>query len=113
MNTYYSADYIIPISSSPIKNGYIAVNEANVIQGLYTEYDAKQMGVANVKRLDGIIVPGFVNTHCHLELSWLKGRIERGNGLIPFIKDVIRLGRGRKEDNLEAMRVADQEMFQT
>ncbi|MGV3706917.1 MAG: amidohydrolase family protein [Arcticibacter sp.] len=112
MNTYYSADYIIPISSSPIKNGYIAVNEANVIQGLYTEYDAKQMGVANVKRLDGIIVPGFVNTHCHLELSWLKGRIERGNGLIPFIKDVIRLGRGRKEDNLEAMRVADQEMFQ-
>lgn len=112
MNTYYSADYIVPVSSRPIKNGYIAVNEANVIQGIYNEYDAERMGVSNVKRLEGIITPGFINTHCHLELSWLKGKIEQKKGLIPFIKEVIRSGRTRQEDNIPAMVEADREMFQ-
>lgn len=111
MNTYYSADYILPASSPPIRNGYIAVNEANAIQGIYTEYDADLLELPKVKRLKGIIVPGFVNTHCHLELSWLKGKIKRGEGLVPFIKQVIRSGRSRQEDHLPAMRKADKEMY--
>lgn len=112
MNTYYSADYILPASSPPIKNGYIAVNDSQIIQGVYTEYEAELMGLPKVQRHSGIIVPGFVNTHCHLELSWLKGKIEQKKGLVPFIGDVIRLGRSRPGDNLEAMYNADQEMFQ-
>lgn len=112
MNTYYSADYILPASSPPIKNGYIAVNEAHVIQGVYTEYEAEIRGIPKVKRLGGVIVPGFVNSHCHLELSWLKGKIGRRSGLVPFIKEVIRLGRSKQEDTIEDMHSADRMMFQ-
>ncbi|WP_407426591.1 amidohydrolase family protein [Arcticibacter sp.] len=112
MNTYYSADYILPASSPPIKNGYVAVNEAQIIQGLYTEYEAEVRGFPKGKRLKGVIVPGFVNTHCHLELSWLKGKIERNKGLVPFIKDVIRLGRSKHGDTVESMYHADRTMFE-
>jgi cytosine/adenosine deaminase-related metal-dependent hydrolase len=37
---------------------------------------------------DGILMPGFVNAHCHLELSHMKGAIAEGTGLIPFLQQV-------------------------
>lgn len=36
----------------------------------------------------GVVCPGFVNAHCHLELSYLKGKIERHTGMVPFLKAV-------------------------
>ncbi len=42
----------------------------------------------HVQHYDGIICPGFVNVHCHLELSHLKGAIPEHTGLVPFLKQV-------------------------
>lgn len=38
---------------------------------------------------EGVIAPGFVNAHCHLELSHMKGIIPQRTGLIPFLQHVI------------------------
>jgi aminodeoxyfutalosine deaminase len=59
----------------------------------------------------GILCPGFVNAHCHLELSYLKGKIREGTGLDEFIRCVEAL---RKEDTgeiLPAMEKAEDEMI--
>lgn len=39
---------------------------------------------------EGILLPGFVNAHCHLELSHLRGAIPQGTGLIPFLQAVVK-----------------------
>jgi cytosine/adenosine deaminase-related metal-dependent hydrolase len=39
----------------------------------------------SVEFFNGIIVPGFVNCHCHLELSFLKNEIHAGHGLADFL----------------------------
>ncbi len=37
---------------------------------------------------EGILAPGFVNAHCHLELSHMKGLIPEHTRLIPFLKNI-------------------------
>lgn len=43
---------------------------------------------ADTVHYEGILCPGFVNVHCHLELSHIKGIIPERTGLIPFLKNV-------------------------
>ena len=57
---------------------------------------------------DGFLCPGFVNMHCHLELSHLKGKFAEKTGLVGFI-DQMRLSR-HGENILEAISNADREM---
>jgi cytosine/adenosine deaminase-related metal-dependent hydrolase len=42
-----------------------------------------------MEKLDGILMPGLINSHCHLELSHLKGVIPPGTGLVPFLISVV------------------------
>src|SRR5688572_11779407 len=53
---------------------------------------------ANVRHYEGIICPGFVNAHCHLELSHMKDAIPEHTGLIPFLKQVFFTRNGFTEE---------------
>ena len=82
-----SAHKIYPISSSPIENGVIIIDENGKIIALdvMDKHDA-----TTVEFFNGVIVPGFINAHCHLELSHLQGVAQTGTGLIDFISQVIK-----------------------
>ncbi len=60
--------------------------------------------------IEGIITPGHINTHCHLELSHLKGKAPTGTGLIPFITHVVTSRDASPEAIHEAIVSADKEM---
>jgi cytosine/adenosine deaminase-related metal-dependent hydrolase len=67
----------------------------------------------------GVLTPGFVNCHCHLELSHMKGVIRERTGLVDFLSSVIRLrgetnpvDRLHQEDAVRsAIAAAEQEML--
>jgi cytosine/adenosine deaminase-related metal-dependent hydrolase len=51
----------------------------------------------------GVLVPGFLNAHCHLELSHLRGAIAPGGGFAGFARGmrVARAGGEERAENLE------------
>jgi cytosine/adenosine deaminase-related metal-dependent hydrolase len=60
---------------------------------------------------EGILTPGFVNAHCHLELSHLKDKIARHTGIVDFGLSVIRHRHDvPEEQQLELMQDADRAM---
>jgi cytosine/adenosine deaminase-related metal-dependent hydrolase len=64
-----------------------------------------------IEVLRGLLTPGFINAHCHLELSHLKGAIPEKTGLVDFVQQVMgkrSLTAGLKQD---AMQKADTEMY--
>ena len=67
----------------------------------------------DIEIFEGILSPGFVNAHCHLELSHLKGKIPRGTGLIDFAFAVMG-GRQADTEAIEsAMSDAEEDMRRT
>jgi cytosine/adenosine deaminase-related metal-dependent hydrolase len=66
----------------------------------------------SIEKLPGIITPGFVNAHCHLELSHLKNAIPQQTGLPAFARQVVSLRHTPvKEEMAEKMQQADAEMW--
>lgn len=70
------------------------------------------MDADKIERLKGIIVPGFVNAHCHLELSHLYNKIQIHTGLPEFARQVILQRNKSSQDEIsEAQYNADKEMW--
>lgn len=83
-----SANYIFPGNSSPIKNGVLVLDDKNSVIALLNPI-TENINWDEVEIYKGIICPGFVNTHCHLELSYLKNQIQEKTQLHGFIKEII------------------------
>lgn len=65
----------------------------------------------NILNYPGIISPGFINCHCHLELSHMKDSIPQKTGLVQFIKEVIMTRQIGQEDLENAIEAAEDEMI--
>ncbi|SDJ30197.1 Cytosine/adenosine deaminase [Pedobacter sp. ok626] len=112
MISHISATYVYPVVGPPIKNGVLSIDSIGTIKGVYTPEEAKEKQLNDIQYHDGLLVPGFVNTHCHIELSNLKGQISKHTGLPDFVKAVIKL---RTSDEYElnlAILKADIEMYE-
>ncbi len=112
MLTYLSASIIYPVSKPPIVNGVIAVDETGFIRGVYTPEAAEELKLRPVQHYQCALVPGFVNTHCHLELSHLRAKIPQRTGLFRFVGQVMQHRFAAEAQIIEAMEQADTEMYQ-
>lgn len=66
----------------------VLVDEQQIIDVLHISEMPFQNDIP-IEVYDGILVPGFVNAHCHLELSYLHRQIEPHQGMISFIKQMM------------------------
>jgi cytosine/adenosine deaminase-related metal-dependent hydrolase len=72
--------------------------------------DEKSAG-ADPEKFSGILSPGFINCHCHLELSHLKGLTAEKQGLVNFVLSVMSQRDQPEELKQQAIRKAENEML--
>lgn len=104
-----TADIVYPVNSAPIKNGVIVLDEKGTIVEIGTRADYDE---ASLEVVEGALVPGLVNTHCHLELSHMKGMIPTGTGLLTFIGNVVRNRATEAEIIQQKLIEADNAMYE-
>ncbi len=110
MVKYYSARYILPVSSGPIPDGVVSVASDGSITGLYQNDDPGLQGKI-VEKHEGVIVPGFINSHCHLELSHMIHKLPEQTGLVEFIKSIISQRQADEGAVKDSMQQADEQMY--
>ena len=104
---YLTADMIYPLYRPPISKGVLVLNES----GRVVEVLEDREGISNLELYEGFLAPGFVNTHCHLELSHLLGKVSQNTGLPKFISSLsAQRGELDQEKIQEAIENADAEM---
>ena len=68
---------------------------------------------ASVEFFPGILIPGMINAHCHLELSYLHGAIVEGSGFAGFARAIGAVRNNfSTEERLRAASVADADMWE-
>lgn len=71
----------------------------------------KEEAGEGIQKMNGWLSPGWVNAHCHLELSHLKNKIPKKTGLQEFVKQIVSLRKEEKEIIDEAIANAEEEMW--
>jgi len=86
---YLSANYIFPLHINPIKEGVVQVSKKGKVVNIFKHRE--QVPTDKLEIYEGVLCPGFVNVHCHLELSYLRGNILpqlKEKGLVNFISKI-------------------------
>lgn len=71
---------------------------------------ADQAG-SDIEQFTGLISPGFINCHCHIELSHLQDQLPKHQGLVNFVLSVMSLRRKPEELIQAAIQAAESEML--
>lgn len=100
---------------STIINGYEVLHNAVLVlddhDNTISIIPENKIDFSDYETFEGYLVPGFVNAHCHLELSHLKNKIDEQTGLVDFVLDVQKFRNIEQEIVQQAMKDAEEEML--
>lgn len=83
-----SASWVVPADGPPIAKGRVAVDAGRIVW-VGSPLDAGAPDAPVLELGDGVLLPGLVNAHCHLELSALAGRVDGSHGFVPWVASLV------------------------
>jgi cytosine/adenosine deaminase-related metal-dependent hydrolase len=83
----YHASWVLPIAGPPIRDGWVVVDRGRIVAvghgnrgvGAFTDVDAG----------DVAILPGLVNAHTHLELSYLRDEVPPAPSFVTWVRGIM------------------------
>ncbi len=98
------ADWVCPIAEPPLRDGWVHIEGGRV-----TAVGAGTDAPAAARQHDlgcAAILPGLVNAHTHLELSWMRGRVAPASDFLAWVGQLMRLRTGVESASDAAVMVA-------
>jgi cytosine/adenosine deaminase-related metal-dependent hydrolase len=87
----HRAAWVLPIASPPVRNGWVAVEQGR-IAALGGPHDSPPVDSKESPDVTGdsrAILPGLVNAHTHLELSWLRGKVPPAESMTAWVRALL------------------------
>ena len=102
--TVYRAGWVCPITQPPIRNGWFSISDGRIEAVGAPE---QPLPSSSIRDLGSVaVLPGLVNAHTHLELSYLRGRVPPASSFIGWVKQLF-LSRGGRRESPDDPKVVD------
>jgi aminodeoxyfutalosine deaminase len=97
----YRAGWVLPVTGPPIQDGYVSVEDGSIVAVGPWARGAGETGEGPPRELGACaVLPGLVNAHTHLELSWMRGLVPPAGSLSSWVRQVIALRRSHGADDV-------------
>ena len=106
-----AAQYLFTGQGPMLRRGVVTIDETGQVLAVGQLADTE---LCSTEFYNGILAPGFVNAHCHLELSHLRNAIPPRQGMAHFINNLKDWHKGtasNEQGMRAAMQQADEEMY--
>ena len=103
----FKADYLFTGKEMAEPDSVLITTAEGIVQAIVPAAEAGP----DVLYYPGWLTPGFINCHCHLELSHMRGVLPENTGLVDFLSLVIRLRGAEPQKLAEAIAAGEQEML--
>lgn len=91
--TRYRAAWVVPVAGRPIRDGWVAVERGRIVAtGRGHDPSTAELDLGDVA-----VLPGLVNAHTHLELSYLRARVPAADAFVAWIRGVMAARRQRPD----------------
>ena len=101
---HYHAAWIVPITGPPMRDAWVTIDRGRVVA---TSTRSPGAGDHDIDLGDVVVMPGLVNAHTHLELSYLRDDVAPASQFVTWIRHVMAARRqhpdGRSAEILAAI----------
>jgi cytosine/adenosine deaminase-related metal-dependent hydrolase len=106
------ADAVVTGDAEVLRDAAVIVDDAGIVVDLGPAAEVlPRHGGLGAERVRGVLLPGLVNAHTHLELSALRGQVPGGAGFVPWVEQLIGMrAESRPEDDDAAVEQAVAEL---